>query len=285
MKRILLVLIILSLVPAAASAGDLQKALKSRWLGAWVVTSVESYSDCSGMHTNNRINGNLVKSGGRFSFEAGELAKLEKVDAKRSRLDLMLSFQEPLLAPTRDGPFTLYNEVSCRIELQVELPRHLVKSKDVAAIEEFLGMVVERHTNVNSAQDSSTWNMREIESYPQDYEVTLAEHAVWKATQYNAMVEAKLEIALEETSRIPDRVQNEPDYMTHFLNGVRTARDNHLGSCEHMMGYMFNGRSGDTSAPAWRDGKNLVYGLEMIRQLPQCFIPVPNPPILETARK
>lgn len=285
MKRILLALVILSLIPAAASAGDLQKALKSRWLGAWVVTSVESYSDCSGMHTNNRINGNLVKSAGRFNFEAGELAKLEKVDAKRSRLDLMLSFQEPLLVPTQDGPFTLYNEVSCKIELEVELPRHLVKSKDVAAIEEFLGMVVERHANVNSAQDSSTWNMREIEEYPQDYEITLAEHAVWKAHQYNSMVEAKLEIALEETSRIPDRVQNEPDYMTHFLNGVRIARDNRLGSCEHMMGYMFNGRTGDTSAPAWRDGKNLVYGLEMIRQLPQCFVPVPQPEILKTAQR
>ena len=285
MKRILLVLVILSLIPAAASAGDLQKALKSRWLGAWVVTNVESYSDCSGMHTNNRINGNLVKSNGRYNFQAGELAKLEKVDAKRSRLDLMLSFQEPLLVPMQDGPFTLYNEVSCRIELEVELPRQLVKTKDVAAIEEFLGLVVERHANVNSAQDSSAWNMREIESYPEDYEVTLAEHAVWKANQYNAMVESKLEIALEETSRIPDRVQNEPDYMTHFLNGVRLARDNHLNSCEKMMGYTFNGRIGDTSDPAWRDGKNLVYGLEMIRQLPRCFVPVPEPEVLKTAQK
>ena len=285
MKRILLVLVILSLIPAAASAGDLQKALKSRWLGAWVVTNVESYSDCSNMHTNNRINGNLVKSKGRFSFEAGELAKLEKVDAKRSRLDLMLSFHEPILVPMQDGPFTLYSEASCRIELEVELPRELVKSKDVGAIEEFLGLVVERHANVNSAQDSSTWNMREIESYPDGYEITLAEHSVWKANQYNAMVETKMEIAMEETSRIPDRVQNEPDYMAHFLNGVRIARDNRLNSCEKMMGYMFNGRTGDTSAPAWRDGKNLVYGLEMIRQLPQCFVPVPEPEILRTAQK
>ena len=254
MKRILLVLIILSLVPAAASAGELQKALKSRWLGAWVVTNVESYSDCSGQYTNNRINGNLVKGRGFYPFEAGELAKLVKVDAKRSRLDLLLAFQEPVLLPTQDGPFTLYREASCRIELEVELPRELVKTKDVAAIEEFLGLVVERHANVNSAQDSSAWNMREIEPYPEDYEITLAEHAVWKANQYNSMVEAKLEIALEETSRIPDRVQNEPDYMTHFLNGVRTARDNRLNSCEHMMGYMFTGRTGDTSSPAWRDG-------------------------------
>ncbi len=285
MKRTLLVLVILSLVPAAASAGELQKALKSRWLGAWVVTSVEAYSDCSGMHTNNRINGNLVKSQGRFSFQAGELAKLEKVDAHRSRLDLMLSFQEPLLVARQDGPFTLYNEATCRIELEVELPRELVKSKDVAAIEEFLSLVVERHTNVNSAQGSSTWNMREIEPFPEDYEVTLAEHAVWKATQYNAMVEAKLEIAMQETSRIPDKVQTEPEYMTHFVSGVRTARENRLGSCEQMMGYMFRGRTGDTSDPAWRDGRNLVYGLELIRELPQCFVPVPDPPSLQTASR
>jgi hypothetical protein len=73
--------------------------------------------------------------------------------------------------------------------------------------------------------------------------------------------------------------------MAHFVSGVETARDNRLGSCEHLMGYMFSGRTGDTSDPAWRDGRNLVYGLEIIRELPECFVPVPDPPILKTARK
>ena len=36
-----------------------------------------------------------------------------------------------MLLPTQDGPFTLYREASCRIELEVELPRDLVKSKAV----------------------------------------------------------------------------------------------------------------------------------------------------------
>ena len=99
------------------------------------------------------------------------------------------------------------------------------------------------------------------------------------------MVEAKLEIAMEETSRIPDKVQTEPEYMTHFVSGVRTARENRLGTCEHMMGYTFRGRIGDSSDPAWRDGRNLVYGLEIIRELPQCFVPVPDPPILQTASR
>ncbi len=285
MKRTLFVLLILSLIPAAASAGDLQKKMKSRWLGAWVVTNVESYSDCSGMYTNNRINGDLVQSRGSFNFETGELAKLEKVDIKRSRLDLMLTFSEPLLAPMQDGPFILYNKRSCRVELELELPRALVKSGDVAGIEEFLGLVIERHTNMQSARKSATWNMREIEPYPEDYEITLAEHAVWKANQYNAMVGAKLDIAMQETARVTDRVKNDPDYITHFVSGVETARENQLSSCESMMGYLFGGRYGDTSDPAWRDGRNLVYGLQLIRELPECFVPVPDPPVLRTARR
>ena len=285
MKRTLFVLLIMALIPAAASAGDLQKKMKNRWLGAWVVTNVESYSDCSGMHTNNRINGNLVQSRGTYNFASGELAKLEKVDIKRSRLDLMLTFNEPMLAPTQDGPFTLYVERSCRVEMELELPRDLVKSGDVAGIEEFLSLVIERHTNIRSAQESATWNMREIEPYPEDYEITLAEHSIWKANQYNAMVDAKLEIAMQETARVTDRVKNDPDYMAHFVSGVETARENRLGNCESMMGYLFGGRYGDTSDPAWRDGRNLVYSLELIRELPACFVSVPDPPVLNTARK
>ena len=99
MKRSTLFLVVLALAgfSTAAEASEWQKSLKSRWLGAWVVTTTEGYSDCNGTYTNNRINGNLVKSSGRQVFEAGELAKLDRVDAKRSRLDLHLSLIEPVL--------------------------------------------------------------------------------------------------------------------------------------------------------------------------------------------
>jgi hypothetical protein len=34
-----------------------------------------------------------------------------RVDAKRSRIDLLLSLAEPMLRSYNDGPFTLYEEV------------------------------------------------------------------------------------------------------------------------------------------------------------------------------
>ncbi len=285
MKRTLFVLLILALIPAAASAGDLQKKMKSRWLGAWVVTNVESYSDCRGRHTANRIDGNQVESCGIYKFAAGELARLEKIEIDGSQLNLMLTFDEPLLVQVNDGPFTLYDQRSCKVEIDMELPRDLVKSGDMETMEDFLGQVLERHANAKAARTSPKWNMRKVEPVPEEYESTITEHAVWKAEQYSAMVGAKLAIAMQETARVTERVKNDPDYMAHFVSGVETARANRLGNCESMMGYIFSGRYGDTSDPAWRDGRNLVYGLELIRELPACMTQVPGQPVMETARK
>src|SRR5580765_4015533 len=102
-------LLALPSILAPAFAADLEDSLESRWRGAWVLTSVDTYSDCGGFHTDNRVNGSLVQSKGRFRFRAGELAQVQKIDLKRSRLDLSLSLPEPLLLSFQDGPFTLYN--------------------------------------------------------------------------------------------------------------------------------------------------------------------------------
>ncbi len=41
----------------------------------------------------------------------------------------MLSLTEPILVPTPAGPFTLYQELSCKVELEVEIPRDVVKTQ------------------------------------------------------------------------------------------------------------------------------------------------------------
>ena len=56
---------------APALAGDVESSLETRWRGAWVVTEVETYSDCAGLATNNRVSGNLVTGRGRLRFHAG----------------------------------------------------------------------------------------------------------------------------------------------------------------------------------------------------------------------
>ena len=119
MKRNLMVAALIFLLTGVTLAGSLEKEVKGEWLGAWVVTGVESYSDCGSAHTNNRINGSLVKSKGDHRFQPGELAKINKIDVKKSRLDLLLTLAEPMLIPYQEGPFTLYREAQCKIELEI----------------------------------------------------------------------------------------------------------------------------------------------------------------------
>src|SRR2546422_537338 len=61
-----------------ARAGDLQRTMDSRWRGAWVLTAVDTYSDCGGFHTDNQVSGTLVSSKGRFRFRPGELGQVGK---------------------------------------------------------------------------------------------------------------------------------------------------------------------------------------------------------------
>jgi len=176
MKRIAMMIAVVMIFPFSAFASRLEQNLESRWLGAWVVTTVETQSDCNDSFTANRVNGRLVSSRGGHRFEKGELARVERVDAKRSRVDLRLSITEPVLRSYSDGPFTLYEEATCRIEIEVEIPRDMVKAKDASSIDRTLAPLLERFATLEQAERSRRFNGRRRDDYPEDYERTLAEH-------------------------------------------------------------------------------------------------------------
>lgn len=289
LRRIVVAAVLLAL-PLAAFGGDLQKDLKSRWLGAWVVTTTETYSDCQGAYTNNRLHGNLVKGTGAYRFRTGELAKIDTVDLKRKRLDLQISLAEPLLVAYQDGPFTLYREAHCRIELEVALDRQMVKSKQADVIDGLITRVLERYSTEDQAVLSENYNDREMEPYPADYRRTLAEHAVWKAEQTNAAVQASFDHAVDETTRLIDRIGDDPEYLAGFAEGVEKARSYRYGACPALMSMDLgnlrrqaareHSRKDETGGieaftHGYQDGKIMVIGLEMIRRLPACFVPVP----------
>lgn len=287
MKRIPIVAALLLVLCLPSFGSQLQKELKGRWLGAWVVTTAESYSDCGGNYTNNRIHGNLVKSGGAYSFRSGELAKVDKIDVKRSRFDVLLTLNEPILVPYQEGPFTLYREVWCKLELEVALPRHVVKNKDAEFIDRSVLAVLERHSRQDDAEMSAAWNRRERDPYPEGYEHTLAELQVWRAEQANLQVQARLDFAAEETDRLVHRVTGDPVYLEGFADGIEAARGNTLHGCPALLSVRL-GRTQTRPAETveeqtahrrqqgFEDGKTLVYGLEMLRRLPGCFVPVPE---------
>src|SRR5262249_21550257 len=49
--------IVLLALTGPVRAGNLEDALESRWRGAWVLTSVDIYSECAGIHTDNGVSG------------------------------------------------------------------------------------------------------------------------------------------------------------------------------------------------------------------------------------
>jgi hypothetical protein len=288
LKRIAVAVVLLS-IPALAAASRLEDTLESRWRGAWVVTTAETYSDCLGTYTNNHVNGSLVSGRARLRFKPGELGKLDKVDVKHSRIDLSITYTEPILAPQQDGPFTLYNETNCRVELQIELPRKMVSDDDVRGIEGAMVKVLARHEDETSARQDRAYNGRKREAYPADYDQTLKAHAVWKAQQVNAMVQNRIDTAVDLTTRLADRLESDPSYLSGFARGVKAARSVNLGGCREMLARTLGGSSSsggvvnarqqgqdDPAGRGYKDGQDFVFGLGLIRGLPQCFVPVPE---------
>ena len=274
-----------------ASAGGLEDSLETRWRGAWVVTTADTYSDCAGSYTRNNINGELVRSKGQFRFRRGEIAQVKDFDLERSGLELSLSLPEPLLVSSQDGPFTLYDEARCLMNLDLELPRKLVSGKDLTGIETALQQVVIRFSSQEQAMRSRAWNHREREPYPEDYDRTIAEHAAWKAEQANSAIQARIDEAAQETTRIADRVNSDPDYLQGFAAGVEAVRAMDLTRCGEILSRSFKSivprppelpaatsEAERRSSSGFQDGARLVFGLESMRRLPGCFVPVPEVP-------
>lgn len=291
-RRALRVLAVSALASALAApalpalAAQTEELMKTRWLGAWVVTGLETWSTCSGTYTNNRVNGRFVKSKGQHRFQPGELAKVVKLDGNRQRMDVFLEVYEPILVPYQDGPFTLYRELSCKLELEIMVPREAVKGQDIQTLDRALGEVLSRYSTEAEARQAETYNGRERDRYPDDYEYTLARHAIWQAEQTNSRVQAKLDLASETARRLVYGINGDEDYMSGFASGVEKAKSATYRGCPSLTGASFGQyRPGRDSSDGEnrrgrgeQDGRNLVLALELMDRLPSCFVPIPEIP-------
>ncbi|HEV8337420.1 MAG TPA: hypothetical protein VGR67_13470 [Candidatus Polarisedimenticolia bacterium] len=293
MKRLILAAsLVAALGTAPVAAGELENALERQWRGAWVLTGLDAYSDCAGIHTDNQINGALVQAKGQYRFKPGELARVQSIDLKRTSVEIGLSLQEPLLHSFQDGPFTLYREIRCLVDLDVELPRALVAGKDLKEINDFLQPILARYFSPEDALRSRAWNGRVRDPFPADYERTMARHDAWKAEQSNAAVQTRIDQAREETARLVDRISNDPDYLRGFAAGIEVMRSQDLTRCSDILGRDFAtiassperllaSMASDAAARTkrgYQDGARMVFGLESLRRLPECLVPVPEAP-------
>lgn len=264
--------------PPPAAAQDLEAALNARYRGAWVIVRVPLASDCGGLYTDNTVVGTRTDSKGDHRFEAGELARVDKIEVRMGgRVDLFLDLAEQVLAEFRDGPFTLYNPLSCNVQLELGAPRRA----PAAEVERALDGLVELHGDARSAEASPAWNGRRRAEYPEGYERTLAEHAAWKAAEVNRAVDARLAEAVEEATRVSDRVREDPDYLAGFGAGVIEVRDDYLGDCSALLGARIYPDDEHGKSAVWNDGyedgQRLAFALELIRLLRGCYVPVPPP--------
>ena len=278
------------LLAAAASANaDFEDDVERAWVGAWVVARVETSSDCLGAYNNNEVRGRLASSKGSRRFAEGELARVDKVKVKSDRVDLYLSVAEPVLVPRTDGPFTLFDERSCRIQLMVDVPREAIKGRRMDDVDAQLLEVVERHESETAARRSRAWNGRERDPYPRDYEETLARHAAWKAEEVNRALASSRMAALDATSQALERVTEDPDYLAGFSAGVDAQRSRSTPSCSDLAGVRFE--SGEQRPPSnrrgsspnerafqrgFRDGQLLAWGTRVARAVEGCFVVLPG---------
>jgi len=274
-----------------ASAGSFEDAVRAQWRGAWVVVGTEIYSDCSGRYHTNKLSGTLVTNRGGHRFLPGEVGKVQRVQLKKKKVDLMVSLHVPLLVSHQDGPFTLYNERACAISLEIQLPRDMTKGKNVAGIDRLIAEIVDRFDTQEAALGSEVWNERETEPFPDDYELTLARHAAWRAEQTNLAIDRRRENAYEQVKSTGKAIDDDPDYLAGLAAGVDEMNRWETQECSKLMARGFDAvrkkapedRRADTEeAGRWRkgyeDGQRLVYSIVLLERLEGCYVPVPLVP-------
>jgi len=283
---------VLALAVASAALparADLERELESRWRGAWVLTRVETGSDCTSVYTDTDVRGALATAGGRFRFAAGELARVDKVGVKVDRVDLFLAVAEPVLEARFDGPFTLYDERRCRVQLKVAVPKKTVRAADVDAVGELLARAVEVFAREDEARAAPAWNGRVRDPLPEDYAETLERYHAWKVAQEAARLTAIQDDALERLEDLQRAIVDDPVYLAGFAAGLGSTHDWRPGVCSGLTSALPDGsppappavheaeRDRDLWRHGWEDGRDLAAALAVVRAARGCLAALPPP--------
>lgn len=265
----------------ASTEGDLNRT----WNGSWVVVGLETYSACERGYTDNEVRGDRVVGRGPHPFDSGELAVVHKIRLRRTQVEVLLDLVEPLLVEYQDGPFTLYRQATCKVELEIPVPRGIPFRREVKEIDTAIARLLDHHPTVTSAQRSPGWNGRVVEAFPADYQETLFEYQLWKSDQVNGEIHEKRNNALANATRRLSHMDDDPEYLAGFAEGVEEAGDEHFGNCDALLSmsvYSFTHDPPQDRNSDWQDGyqegQELVFYVELAHRLGDCFIPPPPPP-------
>jgi len=273
------------MLAATGFASELDDLLNQKLRGAWAVLAVEVYSGCAGTYSDNQVSDAGVTSKARYRFEPGELVKVDKLNAKRQRVDLMLSLDVPLRTSRRDGPFELFDDLECQVQLIVPISREDIKSSNDAAVTARFEDLITFYPSLEDARESDAWNGREIEPLPADYDHTLARYAVWKAEQTNAAIGEAVRRAIDDAADVADSLSDDAEYLEGFGEGAEAMTSFSTTDCSSLLGTSFAFH--DSSPPktktkrwrdGWRDGQELIFNILLAERLQACRVQVPPIP-------
>jgi len=275
--------VLILVITGTSFASEVEDRLHARFRGAWSVLGVEVYSNCAGTYSDNTVLAGGVSSKAGRRFEAGELVKIDKIKVKKARVDVLVSFAEPILRHRTDGPFDLYDEAGCKAQLLLAVPRDVVKARDDARIAEIIAAITTPFPSLDAARGSDVWNGREREPYPDDYELTLARYEVWKAEQINAAVAARRDRAIDDAADVADDIDEDSDYLSGFAAGVESMKRWSVTNCGTLINANFSvydkNPPGDQTEKRWRagfeDGQELIFNVLLAERLGACWVPVP----------
>jgi hypothetical protein len=270
------------LAASSATGSDLEDRLERELRGAWGILEPEVYSACGGTYSDNTVGAAGVVSKAGHRFEPGELVKIDKIKVKRQRVDLLLTLAAPIRTSRTDGPFELFDERECRVQLIFPVPREQVKGGNAEALLDTVRTTVTLFPSLADARESEAWNGREIEALPDDYAETLQRHAAWKAEETNSAVRKSVDSALALAADISEDLSNDPDFLAGFAEGAQKMSSLTLSDCSSLLGasYTVYHKNAPKDRPrrwrdGWDDGQELVFSVLIANRLQGCFVPVP----------
>ena len=280
--RCLASLLAVALAASSATATDLENRLERELRGAWGILEAEVYSACGGTYSDNTVGTAGIASKAGRRFEPGELVKIDKIKVKRQRVDLLLTLAVPIRTSRTDGPFELFDERECRVQLIFPVPREQVKGGNAEALLDTVRPTVTLFPSLADARESEAWNGREIEALPDDYAETLQRHAAWKAEETNSAVRMNIESALAAAADISEDLSNDPDFLAGFAEGAEKMSSLTLSDCSSLLAasYTVYHKNAPKERPkrwrdGWDDGQELVFNVLIANRLQGCFVPVP----------
>ncbi|MEO8275922.1 MAG: hypothetical protein ABI639_06850 [Thermoanaerobaculia bacterium] len=263
---------LLSMPLAVPLAADVESDLQRDLVGRFALTTGDLKSECSDHYTDMKVIGTRASGGSGSRFEGGELVRIDNVHSgMMAGLDVNVSIVEPYLLSFTDGPFTVFDQRRCRVQLNFDVARDIRKdkTKSAAAIAGVLSLF-----DSESAARAASWNRRKVAAYPAGWEKTRHEYEQWKFVHGNELVRAKTEDVLDEAGRILNSMPSDDDYSKSFGDGARSRSSESWSDCEAMLNANFysTGSAGSGgSSRGWSDGQHVAWSTLLAHALQACI--------------